>query len=194
MFQGPAAFLRVFKVPAQQRGGGTAVGRACLQQLWCCQPHCSANPTAPWGSPPSPALLLGEDTKCKQWPYWQRWMESAWPVQMYFAISTRYFSHVGLRGLFRYFGHLANISVPIPQVLEIQVPGKGDCSAVAQYHRKSCKNNSGLLILFLLSQSPGNSKYFSWILWMSRCQRWFTGKGCSHASHRNVFWDGSHGP
>lgn len=36
-------------------------------------------------------------------------------------------------------------------LLEIQLLGKGDHPAVAQYHRKSCKNNSGLLILFLLS-------------------------------------------
>lgn len=32
------------------------------------------------------------------------------------------------------------------------------------------------------------------MLWTSRCQRWFTGKGCSHASPRSVVWDGSHGP
>lgn len=35
--------------------------------------------------------------------------------------------------------------------LDIQLLSEGDCPAVAQYQRKSCKNNLGLLILFLLS-------------------------------------------
>lgn len=155
-----SAFLCVFKVLPQQPGGGKAVGMVCLQYLRCYQTtgrqkswsdifQWSRSVSAVFFSLPERTESTSDDNANKE----------GWSLLGPCSRGTLNFYMMPFMcgpgrtlQVFRALGkYNCTYSTGFKALLAIQLLSEGGCPAVSQHHKKSCKNNLGLLILFLLS-------------------------------------------